>query len=218
MTDRTAKADDGRRYRLHPTPEQADRLTGWAHTCRAVWNVALEQRQFAWSQRHHTMRAVEQCAHPTQARAQLPWMAELPAQAGQQVLRHLDAAYDNWWNPDHPAGPPTRRRRAARLSVPFPGQAVRVRKLSRRWAEVRLPKLGWVRFRLSRDLGGTVRNCTVSRDGLGWHVSFGVATGEKPAAECRVTQRRRQVSPVGDQGDAACRSYAARRTTLIKYP
>src|SRR6266540_5064719 len=86
VTDRTAKADDGRRYRLHPTPEQAEVLTGWAHTCRAVWNVALEQRQFAWSQRRHTLRAVEQCAHLTQARAELPWMAELPAQAGQQVL------------------------------------------------------------------------------------------------------------------------------------
>jgi len=34
------------------------------------------------------------------------WMADLPAQSAQQVLRHLDAAYDNWWNPDHPAGPP----------------------------------------------------------------------------------------------------------------
>jgi putative transposase len=58
--------------------------------------------------------------------------------------------------------------------VPFPGQAVQVRKVSRRIAQVRLPKLGWVRLRLSRPLGGTVRNATVSHDGLGWHISFGV--------------------------------------------
>jgi putative transposase len=57
-----------------------------------------------------------------------------------------------------------------------------VRKLNLRWAQVRLPKVGWVRFRLSRPLGGVVRNATVSRDGLGWHVSFGVATGAEPAA------------------------------------
>jgi len=68
------------------------------------------------------------------------------------------------------------------MSVPFPGQAVAVRTLSRKWAQVRLPKLGWVRFRLSRALGGPVRNVTVSRDGLGWHVAFGVATGATPAA------------------------------------
>ena len=40
-----------------------------------------------------------------------------------------------------------------------------------------------MRFRLSRPLGGTVRNATVSVDGLGWHVSFGVesATPDAPA-------------------------------------
>jgi putative transposase len=46
---------------------------------------------------------------------------------------------------------------------------------------VRLPKVGWVRLRLSRPLGGAVRNATVRRDGLGWHVAFGVATGAEPA-------------------------------------
>ena len=66
--------------------------------------------------------------------------------------------------------------------MPFPGQAVAVRKLNNRWAEVRLPKLGWVPFRLSRPLGGVVRNATVSRDTLGWHVAFGVATGARPVA------------------------------------
>jgi putative transposase len=37
-----------------------------------------------------------------------------------------------------------------------------------------------VRLRLSRPLGGAVRNATVLRDGLGWHVAFGIATGALP--------------------------------------
>jgi putative transposase len=98
------------------------------------------------------------------------------------VLHQLDRAYDNWWNPEHPAGPPRFKKRSDRLMVPFPGQAVTVRKLNRKWAEVRLPKVGAVRFRLSCPLGGAVRNATVRRDGLGWHVSFGVATDTEPAA------------------------------------
>src|SRR6266498_2548255 len=174
-------ADAGRRYRAYPTSEQAVRLTEWGHSCRAVWNIALEQRQFAWRQRGATIRASGQCRALTQARAELPWLADLPAQSAQQVLRQLDRAYDNWWNPEHPAKAPTFRRRGAGLSIPFPGQAVAVRELSRRWAEVRLPKVGRLRFRLSRPLGGAVRNATVRQDGLGWHVCFGVATGVKPA-------------------------------------
>src|SRR6266511_775867 len=101
-------ADAGRRYRAYPTSEQAVRLTEWGHSCRAVWNIALEQRQFAWRQRGATIRAVGQCRALTQARAELPWLADLPAQSAQQVLRQLDRAYDNWWNPEHPA----RRRRS----------------------------------------------------------------------------------------------------------
>jgi putative transposase len=108
-------------------------------------------------------------------------MADLPAQAAQQVLRQLDRAFDNWWNPEHPAGPPIFKKRSNRLTLPLPGQAVKVRTLNHKWADVWLPKLGWIRFRLSRPLGGPARNVTVSRDGLGWHVAFGVATGAKPA-------------------------------------
>jgi putative transposase len=177
-----AKADAGRRYRAYPTPQQAVRLTEWGHSCRAVWNLALEQRQHLYRHRGVRLRAVEQCAQLALARAELPWLADLPAQSAQQVLRQLDRAHENWWNPEHPAGPPTFRKRSTGLSVPFPGQAVKVYKLNCRWAEVRLPKVGGLRLRLSRPLGGVVRNATVRRDGLGWHVSFGVATGAEPPA------------------------------------
>lgn len=176
-------AGGGRRYKLYPSATQADRLTSWGHTCRAVWNMALEQRHFAWAQRRHTMRAIEQCAHLTQARSELNWIADLPAQSAQQVLRQLDRAYDNWWNRSHPAGAPGFKKRSPRLAVPFPGQAVEVRKLNRHWAQVRLPKLGWVRFRMSRSLGGTIRNATVTVNGTGaWHIGFGVAASAEPAA------------------------------------
>ena len=81
------QADTARKYRLYPISGQAERLTQWGHACRAVWNMALEQRQFAWQQRRHTMRAIEQNAHLTQARAELEWLTDLPAQSAQEVLR-----------------------------------------------------------------------------------------------------------------------------------
>jgi putative transposase len=140
----------------------------------------------AWHQRARTVRSAEQCRHLTDARADLAWLADLPTQSAQQVLRQLDRAYDNWWNPAHPGQAPTFRKRTGGLSVPFPGQAVQIRKYSRRWAAVRLPKLGWVRFRLSRPLGGVVCNATISKDALGWHVSFGVATAIEPASPNRL--------------------------------
>jgi putative transposase len=177
-----AKANTGRRYRAYPTPQQAERLVERGHACRAVWNLALEQREYLYRHRGLTLRVTTQGIQLTQTRSELSWLADLPAQSAKEVLRQLDRAYDNWWNPQHPAGPPTFHKRSTTgLSVPLPGQAVAVRKRNRKWAEVRLPKVGWVRFRLSRPLGGVVRNATVTCDGLGWHVSFGVATDARPA-------------------------------------
>jgi hypothetical protein len=49
------------------------------------------------------------------------------------VLRNLDAAYDNWWNPQHPAGSPKFKKRGTHLSVALPGQSVAVRALNHRW-------------------------------------------------------------------------------------
>lgn len=170
------QADAGRKYRAYPTEAQAERLTEWGHTCRAIWNVALEQREFLYSQRRVGFNAVDQSFELTALRKELDWVRDLPAQCGQQVLRHLDQAYKNFWNPDHFAAHPTHRKRSARLSITFPGQAVQVRRLNKRWGAVRVPKLGEVRFRWSRDLGGPVRNATVSRDGLGWHIAFGIAS------------------------------------------
>ncbi|MEU9114266.1 transposase [Streptomyces sp. NPDC048483] len=177
-----SKADMGRRYRLYPTSETEARLTAWGHTCRALWNVALEQRRYVYRQRDLTLMGSAQCKQLAQARAELDWIADLPSECGQRVLANLDAAFLNFWNPDHPSGFPARKKRGHRMSIPFKGQRIEVRKLSRHWGEVRLPKLGWVRFRLSRALGGVIRNATVSRDGTGWHISFGVHTGRRPAA------------------------------------
>lgn len=175
-----SKADRGRRYRLYPEPEMATRLESWGHTARALWNMALYQRIYVYEQRGRTLNLAAQGRFLTEARREMDWVADLPAQCAQQVLRHLDAAYEHFWNPDHPAGFPAWKKRGHRLAVSFPGQAVEVRKLNRHWAEARLSKLGWIKFRLSRALGGTIRNASVSRDGNGWHISFGVYTGRKP--------------------------------------
>jgi putative transposase len=207
------KANTARRYRLYPGQGQAERLALWSHTCRAVWNTALAQRIWAYrSARRVTVRAVDQCAELTEARREYEWLRDLPAQCAQQVLRQLDQAYDNFWNPEHPAGFPQFKRKRDRQGVTFPGQAVQVRKVSRRTAQVWLPKIGWVRFRLSRPLGGTVRNATISRDSLGWHISFGVHQPEP--AEPPVNTG----APVGVDVGIACSVFLSTEHTERQRP
>jgi len=50
-----------------------------------------------------------------------------------------------------------------------------VRRLSRKTGEVRVPKVGWVRFRWSRQVPDGVKSFRVTRDRAGgWHITFAV--------------------------------------------
>ena len=166
-----------RRYRLVLSAQQEARLISWAGALRALWNAALEQRQTAWRACGQSVGLAAQCRDLTEARGELPWLADVPAQVAQQTLRDLDRAFARFFV--GLARHPRCRSRRRQMGLRFP-QGVQVRKVNRRWGEVKLPKLGWCRFRLSRELDGEVRHATVRRDALGWHVSFCVATTHAP--------------------------------------
>lgn len=193
-------ANEGRRYRLYPEADVDVRMTGWGHTRRALYNLALEQRQMVWRTWRQGLNFAGQDRFLTQARAEIDWVRDFPSVAAQQTLRQLDQAYANWWNPNHPAGPPRFQARSATLSFRLPGQVIAVERLNRHWGRVRLPKVGWVRFRWTRPLDGTVRNATVTKKAGQWHVAFGVATDRKaPPANTG--------TPVGVDFGVACSAY-----------
>lgn len=173
----------GRRYRLQLTGEQERQAARIAGCCRAVWNAALEQRRVARQLRRPNVWGVQQMAElPGLKRSEgFEWLGEdAIAQSLQQTLRDLDVAYRRYFAglSDRPRFKSKRHGDSFRLPQ---GRDLPVRKLNRRWAEVRIPKLGWCRFRLSRPIGGEIRHATVSRDTLGWQVSFCVALEQKPA-------------------------------------
>lgn len=111
---------------------------------------------------------------PAQAKAEEAWLKVAPSHVLQQTLKDLDRAC---------AGKGTfnvrwRAKYRWRPSFRFPaGNLIVVEKLNRRWSRAKLPKLGWVRFRSSRPIGGVIRSATVSRKGEHWFVSFLVQDG-----------------------------------------
>ncbi len=167
----------GRRYRLQLTGGQERQAARIAGCCRAVWNAALGQRGVVRQLRRPAVWGVQQMGElPGLKRSEgFEWLGEdAIAQSLQQTLRDLDTAYRRYFAglSDRPRF--KRKGRGESFRLPQ-GRDLAVRKLNRRWAEVRIAKLGWCRFRLSRPIGGEIRHATVSRDALGWHVSFGVA-------------------------------------------
>ncbi|WP_119726792.1 RNA-guided endonuclease InsQ/TnpB family protein [Thermomonospora amylolytica] len=163
----------GRRYLLAFTPGQETFAELVGDACRMVWNTGLEQRR-AYRRRGAFIGYVEQARQMAEAKKDFPWLAEAPSHTLQQTLRDLEKAckthgtFKVRWR--------SKRKNAPSFRFPDP-KHIAVERVSRRWGRVRLPKLGWVRFRWTRPLGGMVRNVTVLKDGGHWYISFCVEDG-----------------------------------------
>ncbi|QCD58271.1 hypothetical protein CEB94_28095 [Streptomyces hawaiiensis] len=101
------------------------------------------------------------------------WLRTAPSHILQQTLRDLDRACRTHGT----FGVRWRARQRWQPSFRFPDRHLSVERLGRKRGRARLPKLGWMIFRWSRPLGGTLKSATVSRDGKHWYVSFLVETG-----------------------------------------
>lgn len=162
------------RYRLEPTPEQESTFRQWAGATRFVYNLALEQRRDYWRQYRAatggSLNYVSQGRQVTQLRAEVDWVAAVPADALCAALHDLDRAFVNFFRGGK--GRPSMRLRGLNDSFRLKGRDMPTRAINKRWSEVRVPKVGWVRFRDTQALRGRAANATICRDALGWHVSF----------------------------------------------
>jgi transposase len=168
------------RYRLDPAPQQQQALLRHCADARFVWNLAVEQQSHWRPGRKSAPGYLEQCRQLTQARADNPWLAGGSQTVQQQALRDFGQAMQNFFKGTHRK--PSWRK--ARCDEGFRIVAVKpehVRKLNRGHAEVLIPKLGWVRFRLSRPVPGDVKSFRVTRDAAGrWHIAFAHIPGPLP--------------------------------------
>jgi len=167
------------RYRLTPAPEQEAALGEHCAHARFVWNLAVEQQSWWWPGRGSTPGAAVRMRQLAEARAAEPWLREGSSSVQQQALRDFDKAMAAFLDPQNPAGKPSYR--SKRGTQGFVIRDTKVRRLNRNHAEVFVPKCGYVRFRLSRDLPADLGMARVTMDRAGrWHVSF---QGPQPALD-----------------------------------
>ena len=150
---------------------------------RYVWNLAVEQHAWWKPGRKSAPGYLEQSRQLTAARAGNQWLREGSQTVQQQALRDFDQAMRNFFNGTHRR--PTWRKAGRHEGFRVTGTRGRgwnLRRLNRKWAQVQVPKVGWVRFRLSGPLPDDVKSFRVTRDRAGrWHVTFAAIPGPVPA-------------------------------------
>lgn len=171
-------------YRLYPSPGQRDALARAFGCARVVFNDALRARQQAHAAGQPDITDGELSARLTAAKATQgrAWLGEVSAVVLQQSLADLNAAYRNFFasvtgKRKGPKIEPPRfkSRKDHRQAVRFTANA-RFKVLAS--GKLRLPKIGDVPVRWSRDLPSEPSSVTVIRDSAGrYFASFVIETG-----------------------------------------
>jgi transposase len=138
------------RYRAYPTADQQSTARRIDGCCRVVQNLAKEQRDTAWRNGRRRVSYSAQAADLKELRDDpnlASWLSEAPVQILQQALRDTHIAYSRFFQGI--ARYPAWATKSGWVSFRDP-QKVQVRRTSRRWGEVKLQGVGWVRVRLHR--------------------------------------------------------------------
>jgi len=182
------------RQRLYPQPGQAVGLVEHCHHARFVFNIGLEQRSMWRRDRHNRgthpehgnldaarVTTATQMRELAQLRGDLDWLRAGSSSVQQAALRDLERAFENFYAGR--AKYPQFKRRSEQEGA-FVIRDLTVRRLNRRWGVVTVPKVGQVRFRISRlwaDITRATSARVTHRNGR-WQIAFTTPPAEKITA------------------------------------
>ncbi|MGW5345369.1 RNA-guided endonuclease InsQ/TnpB family protein [Streptomyces sp. NPDC004050] len=175
------KRQFGHRARLTLSPAEIRAMDDQAHAARTLWNCL-----HAWWQMMPKEKRSPAAADAAirRARKDIDFLAVLPAQAAQAVLKTYFQAWKNCWDGRADA-PNFKGRFRSVMSVDIPqGRDLQIKRVHRRWGMVNIPKIGRVRFRWTRDLpigkqantDNRITGARLVKDSLGWHIAFRITT------------------------------------------
>ncbi len=158
------------KYELKPNGEQQRNMRRFAGSCRFVFNKALAMQKTLHEQGEKKLGYAGLCKALTAWRndQDTAWLADAPVHPLQQTLKDLERAYTNFFAKR--ADFPRFKKKGMGDSFRYPD--AKQFKIDAGNSRVFLPKLGWMRYRNSRDMLGTPKNITVSSNGGKWFVSI----------------------------------------------
>jgi putative transposase len=158
------------KFELRPDGTQRRQMRRFAGSCRFVYNKALALQKARFEAGEKKLSYAGLCKLLTDWRngTEMPWLKDAPTHPLQQALKDLERAYTNFFAKR--AGFPRFKKKGHhdRFRYPDPKQI----RLDPANSRLFLPKLGWLRYRNSRQALGTVKNLTVCLSCGKWFVSI----------------------------------------------
>ena len=154
------------KFRIYPSKEQETLIQKTFGCVRYVYNYFLAERKRRYEESKETIGYYECCKEMVKLKhtPETNWLCEPDKNALQYALRDLDAAYKNFFRGvknGNAVGYPkfkSKHDRNRSYRTPYDGGNVEV--FDR---EIKLPKLGKVKCRVSREVKGRILNATISQ-------------------------------------------------------
>jgi putative transposase len=169
------------KYRLYPTQAQAAQVVWTLDRCRELYNAALQERRDAYRMVGKTLNYYDQANQLPAVKEARPEYRDLHSQVQQDVLRRVDKAFQAFFRRvkagEKPGYPRFQgRNRYDSFTYPQAGWSLDGERLT-------LSKLGTLKVRLHRPLGGQVKTVSIKRDGDQWYVCFSCEVAAIPLPE-----------------------------------
>jgi putative transposase len=151
------------KFELRPNGAQMRDMRRFAGSCRFVFNKALALQQTNHECGEGFVGYLAMAKHLTEWRngAETPWLKCAPVHPLQHALKDLQRAYQNFFAKR--AGFPRFRCKGSGESFRYPD--AKQFEIDQPNSRIKLPKLGWIRYRNSREILGTPKNITISLSG-----------------------------------------------------
>jgi putative transposase len=143
------------------------------------------------------------------------WLKTIHSQVLQQALKNLDAAFQNFFQnikSGKKPGFPRFKCKGIRDSFRYP-QGVKLEE-----ENVYLPKIGWVKFRKSREIEGEIKQTTIRREAEHWYVAFSTAIEAPDPAPVSIQEERAVGIDVGLKHFAAMAAGPNHEATYVPNP
>lgn len=156
------------KFRIYPNREQELLIQKTFGCTRFIFNRYLAKRIEVYQSEKQTINYNDCSADLTALKKELVWLKEVDAVALQSSLRDLDAAYQNFFRRVKQGGKPGfphfKSKKANRKSYKTKQNGSTIQLLDK---YIKLPKLGLVKCKVSKQIEGRILSATVSQNPSG---------------------------------------------------
>lgn len=156
------------KFKLRPNKTQENTFHEWLDICRLIYNLTLEQKNYAFKSRNYSVSKYESYNQLPDLKNEFTFIKSVHSDVLQEVIDRVFKSYDKFFKN---GGFPKFKKKGMYNSFTFK------RGISIKENFIKLPKIGYIKFFNSRPINGIIKTAIITKEIDGWYISI---TSDEP--------------------------------------